>query len=67
MFAIYQIMLGLKACKYYEYYETDEIPQPEVNPTQEKLGKKWHLGHFFRGKYVFVGWDWSKIGNRLET
>ena len=34
VFAICQILLGWKTCKY--YYETDEPPQPKANPTQEK-------------------------------
>ena len=32
VFAIYQILLGWKTCKY--YYETDELPNP--SPTQPK-------------------------------
>ena len=35
MFAIVQILLGWKTCKY--YYETDELPNPKANPTQEKV------------------------------
>ena len=42
-------------------------PQPKANPTQEKLGQKWHLGHFFsHSNYFFVGWDWFYIGKRLQ-
>ena len=34
VFAIYQILLGCKTCKC--YHETDELPPPKANPTQEK-------------------------------
>ena len=30
-------------------------PQPEANPTQGKLGQKWHLGHFFPQQIIFRG------------
>ena len=48
VFAIYQIVLGRKNI-YSEvlrtyYYETDELPQPKANPTQEKLGLKVAFG-----------------------
>ena len=28
-------------------------PQPKVNPTQETLASKWHLGHFFPQQMIF--------------
>ena len=30
-------------------------PQPKANPTQEKLGQKWHLGHFFPQQIIVCG------------
>ena len=48
VFAIYLILLGWKS-KY--YYETDELPNPRLNPTQEK----WHLGNFFPQQIIFRG------------
>ena len=53
VFAIHQILLGWKTCKY--YYETDELTNPGPKPTQEKLGQKWHLGHFFPQQLTFRG------------
>ena len=68
VFAIYyQILLGWKTCKY--YYETEETPQPKANPTQEKKGYNWQLGHFFPPQIpgsFFVGWDWFYMRNRLQ-
>ena len=31
------------------------IPQPQANPTQEKLGQKWLLGHFSPQHIIFHG------------
>ena len=65
VFAIYQILLGWKTCKY--YYETDELPNPRPTQPKKKSGWKWRLGHFFpTAKWFFVGWDWFYIGNRLQ-
>ena len=52
-FAIHQILFAFKTCKY--CYETDELPNPKANPTQQKLGYKWHLSHFFSRKIFFCG------------
>ena len=41
-------MLGGETCKY--CYET---PQPKASPTQEELGQKRHLGHFFPQRFFF--------------
>ena len=30
-------------------------PQPKANPTQEKIGEKWQLGHFFAQQIFFRG------------
>ena len=54
VFTIYQTMLGWKTYKYF-FYETDDLPQPSANPTQQKWGLKWHLGHFFPRQIVFRG------------
>ena len=45
--AVYLTLLGRKTYKY--SYEADELPNPRPNPTQEKLGWKWHSKWFFRG------------------
>ena len=36
VFAICQILMGWKTCKY--YYETDELPNPKATQPKEKLG-----------------------------
>ena len=61
---IYQIMLGWKTCK--DCYETDEVPNPKANPTQEKIGWKWQSRNSSHSKWLFAGWDWFYIGNRLQ-
>ena len=58
VFAICQILMGWKTCKY--YYETDELPNPKANPTQGKIRLKvWRWGHFFPKANIFswVGID----------
>ena len=58
VFAICQILMGWKTCKY--YYETDELPNPKANPTQEKIGEKWHFGPLFptqQNNFSWVGID----------
>ena len=30
-------------------------PKPKANPTQEKIGQKWYLGHFFPQQIFFRG------------
>ena len=58
VFAIYQIVLGWKTCKY--YYETDELPNPR--PTQHKKNEVksgiWptfsHRKIFFRGSGLIL-------------
>ena len=53
VFPIYHVLLGWKTCKY--YYETVELPNPRPTPTQDKLGYKWHLDHFFPQQIFFRG------------
>ena len=62
--AIYLIILGWKTYKC--YHETDEIPNPKANPTQEKQVKKKLSGHSSHSKYLFVGWDILYTGNRQQ-
>ena len=50
-FAIYQILLGWKTCKY--CHETDELPSPRPTQPKKNLVKKWHLGHFFPQQIFF--------------
>ena len=41
--------------------------QTQGQPNTRKNRLEWQLGHFFpHSKYFFVGWDWFKIGNRLQ-
>ena len=62
VFAICQILLGRKTCKY--YYETDELP----NPRRTQPKKKWVEGGiratFSHSIYFFVGWARLHIGSR---
>ena len=64
VFAIYQIPLGWKTCKY--YYETDELPNPR--PTQPK--KKWVTSGvwatFSHRRMFFGGLGLILYGNKLQ-
>ena len=81
VFAIYQLLLGWKTCKY--YYETDELPNPRPTQPKKNLGKGgiWatfypqhiifrRLGLFFCKKLKNVSceydWDCFCIGNRPQ-
>ena len=62
---MYQIVLCWKTYKYY-YYEADELPDPRLTQPNEKLGEKWHLGHFSPQQIFFRGLGLIYIGNRLH-
>ena len=51
--AMYLVMLSWKTCK--NCYETDELPNPQANPTQGKI-KKRRLGHFFPCEQNIFSW-----------
>ena len=68
VFAIYQIRLGWKTCKY--SYETDEFRQPKANLNPRKIRLKVAFGPLYptakkKKKKTWVGIDFY-IGNRLR-
>ena len=64
VFAICQILLSWKTCKY--DYETDELPTSRPTQPKENRFKSGIWATSSHIKKLFVGWDRCYTGNRLR-